>query len=96
MPFKNSRENKLAVWSHVLIFVAFFSAMLGKLDPSTFKGFDGDVIGGLLTFLASALIFGSFAIGLGGWLGSLVSGSKISCQLPTASNYYVYLNVLFV
>ena len=77
MPFKRARENKLAVASHVLVFVAFFSAMLGKLDPSTFKGFDGDVIGGLLTFLSSALILGAIAIGLGEWLGSSVSGSKI-------------------
>ena len=81
MPFKGLRENKLAVGSHVLVFVAFFAAMLGKLDPSTFKGFDADVIGGLLTFLATFLILGALGICLSGWLGG-DSGSKIQCRLP--------------
>ena len=76
MPFKGARENKLAILGHVLVFVAFFAAMLGKVHPSTFKGFDGDVIGGFLTFLSFFLILGALGIGLGGWLGSSVSGSK--------------------
>ena len=66
MPFKGARENKLAVGAHVLVFVAFFAAMLGKVNPSTFKGFDADVIGGLLTFLATFLILGALGICLGG------------------------------
>ena len=71
MPFKGARENKLAVGAHVLVFVAFFAAMLGKVNPSTFKGFDADIIGGLLTFLATFLILGALGICLSGWLGSL-------------------------
>ena len=77
MAFKGARENKLAILGHVLVFVAFFAAMLGKVHPSTVKGFDADVIGGLLTFLASALILGAIGISLGGWLRNSVSDSKI-------------------
>ena len=76
MPFKGARENKLAILGHVLVFVAFFAAMLGKVNPSTFKGFDADVIGGLLTFLATFLILGALGICLGGWLGSSSGAQK--------------------
>jgi len=83
MPFKRSRENKLAIATNVLVFVAFFSAMLGKLDPTTFKGYDADVIGALLVTLGSCVIFGSICIGLAS------SASELEDSATTASWHWL-------
>ena len=62
MPYTRDREDYLATASHVLVFFSYFSAMLGKLDPSTFKGFDGDLIGWLLWALAMSIVVGGVLI----------------------------------
>ena len=43
MPYKTDKENRLAVAAHVLVFLTFFTGLIGKLDPSTFKGYDAQV-----------------------------------------------------
>ena len=49
---------------------------LGKLDPSTFKGFDGDLIGWLLFALALAVVIGGFMIGFVEMFGELKDASE--------------------
>ena len=49
---------------------------LGKLDPSTFKGFDGDLIGWLLFALALAVVVGGFMIGFVEMFGELKDASE--------------------
>ena len=48
--------------AHILVFLTFFTAMMGKLDPSTFKGFDARLIGNTLSALAVIIVSSGIGI----------------------------------